>query len=168
MASFLNNMLYSDPKELATRVASYAAALYGLDKLGLSNLVNSDDRPEILALKVSGLLAGTEYLSDMALERMGFTKPPAFGSDMEQFVKHFASNAIVYYALDKIDIDAMLFKYGTSPEKRALVLGVLFVIMNEISNAVLHRIYRQSIWHNVKYFHIIKKKYIIYRYGYFN
>ena len=132
-----SNMLYNDLQEIGTRIASYAVTLYGLDQLGLDKLIGGNDTTEVLAVKTAALLSGTEYLSDLALEQIGLRQPTKFGSDVEFFIKNFITNTAVYYAMDKLSIDEMFFKYSSSPEKKALVLAVVFTIINEISFKVL-------------------------------
>ena len=130
-------MLYNDLQEIATRVGSYAITLYSLDKLGLNELINQNDSSEILSLKVAGLLSGTEYISDYALEKVGFRAPTKFSSDMGQFIKNFISNAAVYYVMDKMNIDDIFYQYSTTPERRAVMLAVVFALVNEISNKLI-------------------------------
>lgn len=131
-------MIYNDLQEIGTRIGSYALTIYSLDKLGLEKYINSNDSREMLAVKTAALLAGSEYVSDMALEKLGIRVPTPFASDMECFVKHFISNAAVYYIIDKTDFDQVFFRMaGNSTERRALALAVIFTIVNEISNKII-------------------------------
>lgn len=66
------------------------------------------------------------------------TRIPTLGNTIQQMGVAFVSNAIVLYAMDKLNIDEMIVNGYASEEMKALQLSVLFVIVQEISYKLIH------------------------------
>lgn len=132
-------MLLNSLEHLGYRVAGLAAVIWGLEKTNIIERILRDNSNEVtLALKTSAILSGSEFLSDYLLSMVTNTRIPTLGNTIQQMGVAFVSNAIVLYAMDKLNIDEMIVNGYSSEEMKALQLAVLFVIVQEISYKLIH------------------------------
>lgn len=131
-------MLLQNIEHIGLRLASLSAAIWASEKTNLfENIINGNETPEIMALKMSAFLSGSEYVGDMVLSRtIGITAPKLY-STLGSFGYAFVSNAIVLYAFNKLSIDNKIISEYASPEMKAVQLAVLFVVVQEVSHYLL-------------------------------
>lgn len=128
-------MLLQTLEHLAYRLGGLAVTIYAAEKTNiLSTVINSNDYGATLALKTSAFLSASEYISDQGLTRLVGHKPPALTNSMMEFVYAFVTNAVVLYAMDKLNIDEMIVKRGSSDEMRAVELALLFIVCQEVTH----------------------------------
>lgn len=138
-------MLLNSFEHLAYRVAGLSAVVYGLEKTNILNSLIGDNQSDIaLAVKTSAILSGSEFLSDYLLSIVTNVKVPSLYHTVSRFGIAFVVNAIVLYAMDKLNIDEMIVKRNASDEMKAVEIGVLFVIVQEITYKLLEMYIRGS------------------------
>jgi hypothetical protein len=130
-------MLLNTIEDIALKVISLSLGVYALEKTRiLDQLRNTIDSDEMVAVKVAGILAGSEYIGEYALSKaLGRTTPKLY-NNIQEFGFAFVSNAVVLYAMDKLKLDDKIITSGND-EGRALQYAVLFVIVQEVSHRVL-------------------------------
>lgn len=132
-------MLLNSLEHLAYRVAGLSVVIYGLEKTNiLDSVLGSSSNDITLALKTSAVLSGSEYLSDYLLSIVTNTKVPSLTNSIGSMGMAFVSNALVLLAMDKLQLDERIVNPFASDEMKAVQLGVLFVIVQEISSRLLH------------------------------
>jgi len=132
-------MLLNTLEHLAYRVAGLSLVIYTAEKTNLiNNFVSGNDNEAMVALKTSALLSGSEYLSDQLLSTVTNVKVPSLYNTISQFGITFVVNALIIYAMDKLQLDEIILKRGSSQEMKAVQFGIFFVIVQEISYRLIH------------------------------
>lgn len=139
-------MLLESISHLAYRVAGLSAVIYGLEKTKiLKSLIGNNETDIMLAVKTSAILSGSEFLSDHLLSIVTHTKVPSLSNTIQQMGMAFVVNAIVLYAMEKLELDEVIVR-GGSDEMKAVQFGILFVIVQEVSYKVIHMYLSKSIY----------------------
>jgi hypothetical protein len=130
-------MLLKSIEDIAEKVASMAVVIYALEKTKISNnFFTGSNSNEMLAVKVSALLSGSEFIANKLLEYTLHHKTPTLYNSINDFGYAFVSNTIVLYAMEKLSIDDKIIN-GSSDETKAIQWAVLFAIVQEISYRLL-------------------------------
>lgn len=139
-------MLLDSINHIAYRVAGLSAVIYGLEKTNILNsIIKSNDSNIMLAVKTSAILSGSEFLSDHLLSILTHTKVPSLSNTVNQMGIAFVVNAIVLYAMERLEIDEVIVR-GGSEEMRAVQFAILFIIVQEISYKVIHMYLSKSMY----------------------
>ena len=139
-------MLLDSIQHLAYRVAGLSAVIYGMEKTNILNsIIKTNDSEIMLAVKTSAILSGSEFLSDHLLSIITHTKVPSLSSTINQMGIAFVVNAIVLYAMEKLELDEVIVR-GGSDEMKAVQFSILFIIVQEISYKVIHMYLSKSLY----------------------
>lgn len=127
-------MLLNSLEHLAYRVAGLSAVIYAAEKTNImKSFINGGDNDAIVALKTSALLSGSEFLSDQLLSTVTNVRVPTLYNSVSQFGVSFVVNALIIFTMDKLNLDELIIKSGSSEEMKAVQFGIFFVIVQEIS-----------------------------------
>lgn len=132
-------------EHLAYKVAGLAGSIYALEKTNILNqIMRPNDGEFMLAMKTGAVLLVSEYASDQVLSRLwGQNLNYNLNMDLKTMGMQYATNVLMLFAMDKLNIDSMIVKRGSTPEMRAIQMGILFVIVQEISTRLLSMIYEK-------------------------
>jgi len=135
-------MLHQDLQQLALKVASLASAIWISQKTNImASVFSSGDTEEVLALKMSAFLSGSEFVGNYVVGMFGYNNVPTMSNTLSQFGYAFVVNAVVLYVFQKLQLDDKIITGGT-PEMRAVQMAVLFVLVQELSHYVLTYVWK--------------------------
>lgn len=130
-------MLLNTLEHLAYRVAGLTAVVYAGEKTNiLQAIMRGDQSTATLALKMSAVLSGSEYLSDQLLSVVTNTQVPGLTTTLSQMGVAFVANALVLFVMERFKFDDVIVS-SMNDEMRAVQYAVLFVIVQEISYKLL-------------------------------
>lgn len=127
-----------DIRELGMRVAALTAGVWVTEKANL--LRNFEDiEPGKAALKGAALLTISQYVGQMGLSYVTTMQraPASLLEDVTGTALDMLTNAVVLYAMDKLQVDELIVRRGVSDEMHAVHLAVLFAICQEVSRLFL-------------------------------
>lgn len=131
----------NDLRGIAIKIASLSGVIFLENQFRITDkLYDSNDNAVITAFKSSALLAGTGFISDLAIDKLygdvRDSDKKSWAYDFASMGTNFVSNAIIFYALEYAELDEKIIGTGTVVE-RSVRLGVLFWIVEMVTNKFL-------------------------------
>ena len=137
-------MLLQSFEHLLFKTVGLTTAIWASEKTNLLEMFfNPNEQPEVMALKMSAFLSGTEYVSDMVLSRTIGVTTPSLYSNLSSLGYAFVTNTLVLYAFDKLRLDEKIINQNSSDETKAFQMAILFILVQEISHFVLSYVLKQ-------------------------
>lgn len=136
------NGLFQSLESIGLRVAGLTAGLVVADKTGIDEIILGGAQGGSLeeSARMSAYLIATEYVSDMALEKVAGIKPPSLhtGHIGIDLVTSFLTNTAVYYLLNQMDItDKIENMVGSGEIQQAAAHALIYALTQEISYRVI-------------------------------
>jgi len=134
-------MLFQSLESLGIKIGTISAALIGMDKLGIRDLILANNTGGDLeeVVRYAGYLLGTEWAADkVAVNLLGMRGINLHTDLGHGFMLTFAVNVATVYVLEKTNVlDGILDMLPNDTVSRAVGNAVVYTLVQEISYMIL-------------------------------